>query len=403
MKRILFFILFIDSLSANPKENMDLLLKDKKEYRNLDLESIEARYKSLKYSFITNIELSSSLGINHYFDEDKNRNYTKSASIGINQTLFESGAIIFKMDYANSKYDYDTLSWQNQNQQLIFSIYSTLLDIKKLKLEHKQNNYKILNKNIELEMKKLEYDVGKSDIIDLNNAIMSKNSALNEKISLENSIKDKEQELAKYTELKYEEIEILDFKETKKDEFLDSNFELLQEEAKIKMLDSDYKKQRGENLMKLSLNAKATYSNSDEKFNPLMKDNSRNDAQSSATLNLSIPLFDYSKSKNVQESKIESMKQRFYLADLKNEKAFEYDQYFTKIDTFFKQNEILKDNILLYDDLIEASSISSSAGMTSKYDLEILENQKAINSFDILINNINVMQYYAKIYFMTKG
>ena len=32
------------------------------------------------------------------------------------------------------------LSWENQNSQLIYTIYNTLLDIKKLKLEINQNS-----------------------------------------------------------------------------------------------------------------------------------------------------------------------------------------------------------------------------------------------------------------------
>ena len=89
--------------------------------------------------------------------------------------------------------------------------------------------------------------------------------------------------------------------------------------------------------------------------------------------------------------------------DLKNETAFEYEQIFTKIDTYSKQNETINKNIKLYEELIGANQISSEAGMTSKYDLEILENTKTVNEFDILINNINILQQYAKLYFKIKN
>ena len=89
--------------------------------------------------------------------------------------------------------------------------------------------------------------------------------------------------------------------------------------------------------------------------------------------------------------------------DLKNETAFEYEQIFTKIDTYLKQNETINKNIKLYEELIGANQISSEAGMTSKYDLEILENTKTINEFDILINKINILQQYAKLYFKIKN
>ena len=118
---------------------------------------------------------------------------------------------------------------------------------------------------------------------------------------------------------------------------------------------------------------------------------------------LSMPLYDYTKSSKVQESKIEVLKQKALVNDLKNETAFEYEQIFTKIDTYLKQNETINKNIKLYEELIGANQISSEAGMTSKYDLEILENTKTINEFDILINKINILQQYAKLYFKIKN
>ena len=60
----------------------------------------------------------------------KNNKNTKSASIGFTQSIFESGGIGFKMDYADNRFKYEMLSWENQNSQLIYTIYNTLLDMK---------------------------------------------------------------------------------------------------------------------------------------------------------------------------------------------------------------------------------------------------------------------------------
>ena len=135
----------------------------------------------------------------------------------------------------------------------------------------------------------------------------------------------------------------------------------------------------------------------------MINDTNKDDATSSGSLILSMPLYDYTKSSKIQESKIEVLKQKALVNDLKNETAFEYEQIFTKIDTYLKQNETINKNIKLYEELIGANKISSEAGMTSKYDLEILENTKTVNEFDILINNINILQQYAKLYFKIKN
>ena len=73
----------------------------------------------------------------------------------------------------------------------------------------------------------------------------------------------------------------------------------------------------------------------------MIGDTNKDDATSSGSLILSMPLYDYTKSSKIQESKIEVLKQKALVNDLKNETAFEYEQIFTKIDTYLKQNETI--------------------------------------------------------------
>jgi hypothetical protein len=46
---------------------------------------------------------------------------------------------------------------------------------------------------------------------------------------------------------------------------------------------------------------------------------------------------------------------------------------------------------------------SNAAGMSADYDLEILQNTKKINEFDLQINEINRKLQYTKLYFKTKA
>src|SRR5690606_15315517 len=323
--------------------------------------------------------------------------------IGFTQSLFESGGIWSKIDNAKSTFDYDLLSWENENSELLLSIYSTLLEIKKLKYQQFQNRIKYENKDIELIIKKIQYEAGKSDIIELNNAVMSKNIAYRDVISVENSLKQKELELAKYTDLKYENIEILDFKPISKEDFLQKNFSLLKEDARVAILNSSYKIDRSKYLPKLTLNANARYSNTKDDFNNMLSDTRKEDSQSTASLNFSMPLFDYNMSSKLQESKIEVLKQQTYLNDLKSDMESDFEQILTKIDTYEKISKSIDDNIKLYEDLIKANRVSNQAGMTASYDLEILENSKKINEYDLLINDINILQEYSKLYFKIRG
>lgn len=402
MRKLFIFLLTFTYLFAN-EDGLKLLKDDKKEYRKLDKESILKKYDYSKNSWIGTINLDASVSTTHPFDKSKDDNYSKQASIGFTQSLFESGGIWSKIDNAKSTFDYDLLSWENENSELLLSIYSTLLEIKKLKYQQFQNRIKYENKDIELIIKKIQYEAGKSDIIELNNAVMSKNIAYRDVISVENSLKQKELELAKYTDLKYENIEILDFKPIPKEDFLEKNFSLLKEDARVAILNSSYKIDRSKYLPKLTLNANARYSNTKDDFNNMLSDTRKEDSQSTASLNFSMPLFDYNMSSKLQESKIEVLKQQRYLNDLKSDIESDFEQILTKIDTYEKISKSIDDNIKLYEDLIKANRVSNQAGMTASYDLEILENSKIINEYDLLINDINILQEYSKLYFKIRG
>ncbi|MDN5059208.1 TolC family protein [Aliarcobacter butzleri] len=404
MRKIIVCFLFCSLAFAN---NLDLLQKDKKESRELEKQYIESSYESLKNDWIGSIDFSSGLSQTHSFsdesDKNKSNKFGKSASIGFTQSIYESGGIEFTIQYAKDKFKYDLLSWENQNSQILQSMYDTLLEITKLKFQIIQGKYQLENKDIELIIKKIQYEAGKTDIVELNNAVMSKNTQIKNNIALENSLKDKEFELSKYTDLKYDEIEILDFNNVSKEDFINQNLDILQEDSKVEMLNTNYKKMKTNYLPKVALSTKASYSKSDEKENIMIRDTNKDDAQSSASLTLSMPLYDYNKSNKLQEAKLNYLKQKSSVNDLKNEIAYDYEQILNQINTYEKQNKTIAENIRLYDDLIAANKISNEAGMTSVYDLDILRNTKQINEYDLIINDINIKLQYSKLYFKIKG
>lgn len=406
MKKILLYSIFCSFALAN-QSDLDVLQKDKKEYQELNKKSIETKYKNLKNSWIGTVGFSSSISKNHLFGEttilDESRKYTKKAAISFKQSIFESGGIELQIEYAKDKYKYDMLVWENQNQNYLQNIYNILLEINKINLQIDQTKYKGLNKEIEEIIKTIQYEAGKGDIIELNNAIMNKNLIKKEIISLENSLKEQEFELAKYTDLKYQEIEILDFFLILKDDFMSKNLNILQEEAKSSMLKTDYEKQKTNYLPKIYFSTGVDYSSSADTFSKNLKDTRKDDSGASVTLGLEMPLYDYNKSTKLEEAKLELLKQKALVNDVKNEESYSFETLLTKIDTYKKHIKTIQDNIKLYDELIKTNEISNQVGMTSTYDLEILKNTKEINLYDLIINDISILQQYAKLYFQIKN
>ena len=379
--------------------NLEILQNDKKELRNLEKKSIEASYEALKNDWISPITINSGLSRDHSFSS-KSGSFDKSASIGFTQSIYESGGIELSIQYAKDKYDSEMLAWESDNYTILQTVYETLLEISKIKLQIEQSSYSLQNKEIELILKKIQYEAGSGDITDLNNAMIAKNSQYKENISLENSLKDKIFELSKYTDLKYDEIEIIDFNNVSKEDYVSKNIEYLVEDARVEMLNTNYKKTKTNYLPKVSLGLNGSYSNIDD----LIKNTKNEDETSgSASLTLSVPLYDYNKTSKLEDAKLEYLKQKSSANDLKNELAYEYEQIINQIDTYKKQNKIIEDNIKLYDDLITANRVSNDAGMTSAYDLEVLENTKKVNEYDLQINEINIKLQFSKLYFKIKG
>ncbi len=396
MRSIIICFLICNFTFAN---NLEILQNDKKELRNLEKKSIEASYEALKNEWISPITISSGLQRDHSFSSQSG-SFDKSATIGFTQSIYESGGIELKIQYAKDKYKTDLISWENDNYQLLQTIYETLLEISKIKLEIEQSAYKLQNKEIEMILKKIQYEAGDVDIVDLNNSIIAKNSQFKENILLQNSLKDKEYELSKYTNLKYNEIEILDFSGIKKEDFIDKNIALLLQKSKIDMLGTSYEQTKTSYLPKVTTSLKANYLDSEDFYSSTQKETNNTGI---ASVNLSIPLYDYNKSNKVEESKINYLKQKAQVNDLKNQLAYEYEQILNQIDIYEKYNKTIKDSIKLYDDLLLVNNISNSAGMTSTYDLDILKNTKKINEYDLVINDINIKLQHSKLYFKTKG
>ena len=391
MRKVIILPLFCSFLFAN---EIEILQKDKKELRQIEKEIIQKKYESAKDEWIGTINLNSTLGKNRDFSENESSDMTRSMGLSFSQSIYESGGIEYSIEYARQQLRSDLIAWENQNVALIQAIYETLLAIKKLKLQIEQSDYALKNKDIELILKKIQYEAGKVDIIDLNNAVMAKNNQLKENISLKNSLKDKEYELSKYTTLKSKDIKIIDFKIVDKEKFLKANLNIRYENSKVELLDTAYNQLKSSYLPKVSLSTSAKYSNDENK---------ENNESGTIGLTASMPLFDITKDAKLEKSKLEVLKQKVSVTDMQNELIYEYEQILAQINTYDEYEKTISDNLKLYEDLIMVNKSSNAAGMTADYDLEVLQNTQKINEYDLQINDVNKKLQYTKLYFKTKA
>lgn len=394
MKKLVLLTSLCTFVFAN---NIEILNENRQELQELEKNIIEKEYESSKDSWLSPLNLDAGISRSHSFSQE-NDSLSKTVSIGFSQSIYKSGGIEFTIKYANDKLKSDLLSWENSNNELHQKIYEIILGISKLSVQIKQSNYELKNKEIELILKRIEYQAGKTDIIELNNAIMTKNAAYKSNVNLENSLKEQRYELSKYTTLQYEEIEILDFTSLNKDDFLSKSIEIMYQESLVNVLKSSYEKLKSTYLPNLSVSTSVSHSNNED----LNTDETTENNSGRVALNFSMPLYDFTKQSTVTKSKIEYLKQKTMIETIKNEIARDFDVALSKVSTYQSYNKITEENLKLYDDLIGVNAVSNQAGMSSNYDLEILQNTQKINQYDIEINNINIQQEYAKLYFKTK-
>ncbi|MGB5918591.1 TolC family protein [Arcobacter sp.] len=394
MYKLIIMIIFCSVLSAN---ELSILKDNKKQLRETEKQRIQEKYNSANKDWISPITINSGLSRGHSFSSQSD-NLTKSVSIGFTQSIYKSGGIEFTIKNAKDVLDSDLINWEIENNAILETIYETLLQIKQLKIQIEQNKYSLKNKEIQLELKKIQYEAGNADITELNDAIMDKNSQYKQNIAIENSLKDKEYELSKYTNLKYNQIELLDFKVINKDDFIKNNLNIKYENSQVASFDSSYKNLKSSYLPQVTLGTNYSYSNKED----MIKDDKTTSKNGTISLNISMPLYDINKSSTLEESRLNLLKQKLNLSDVKDQIKYEYDQILNQIDTYEKQSKIIIDNLNLYTELINANKSSNDSGMSATYDLEILQNTKKVNEYDLEINDINIKLQYSKLYFKTK-
>ena len=167
MSRVIILSLVLSSIIfAN---ELEILQNDKKELRQIEKKVIQEKYEADKNEWIGTIDLKSSLGKSRDFTDNQSSDMSRSVGLSFSQSIFESGGIEQSIQYAKEQLNSSLIAWENDNVLILQTIYETLLNIKKLNLQIEQSDYYLKNKDIELILKRIQYEAGKADIIDLNN------------------------------------------------------------------------------------------------------------------------------------------------------------------------------------------------------------------------------------------
>jgi outer membrane protein TolC len=394
--RFSMLFMFVCSLSLNATELESLLGSEKQDVQKYKQSLLETTYEKQKYSWIN--PLSVALEYNRNESAQYNAlGESKSAYINFNQDVFRSGGIYYSMDYATSQKNYSQISLDEENAALAQQIYQTLLNMMRYEKQIKQSELKIDNYEIEIFLKRQQYEAGDVDVTLLNNALMNRNQELKNLMSLKTLLKNSRIDLAKMSDLKQDEIPLPRFTLVSEAAFLEYNYNVQKQAKQSFLLNDQYKITHSSYLPKVSINAQygiTEYDNND--LNTNYEGN-----YYTAGLKVSMPL-DFNTAATVEEAKISYLKSQSEMLEQKREQNAYYKQILSNIESFQEYIDLTKKNLVLYKELLDVTSKAVETGYKAGYDLKTLQNTNAIDEYEISINETNIQLELVKLHFMVR-
>lgn len=383
-------------LMANVWAGDDALLSDEKQEILRQQQSIyESEYGKLRYNWISPINLIGTYTYNKSAmgtDSD-----TESVSASFSQDIFRSGGITYQIAYADANKEAKSILHQQNIANLNLQLFNALLNYEKSRYQVEQSAKRIANYEIEVFIKRQQFDAGKTDITELNNALMNKSSELKTHASLKYALIVQRQEIKKLSNIDPDTFALPRFDLVEKEKYLSNQWDIQYANTQSKTLSNLYEVTKSNYLPSVTLNGSIGYQNYNSNDTALGYDGH----YYSGGLSLTIP-FTYNASATVQEARATYLQEAATIADKRRELEADYTQSIALIDSYRETINLISENLKLYDELINATQAGVDAGTKTGYDLQTLTNTKSIEEYDLKINTIKIQIELANLHFALK-
>jgi len=315
----------------------------------------------------------------------------ESASIAVDQPIFQSGGIYYGIKYAEAVYDVGRLSVEQQERSLIKQAVELLMQIKQADMGIKKQELQVANSEINLLQKREQYMSGQLDSGFLNNAVIERNIAKQALLDLQTA---KERLVSAF-----ENISDLDYR-TAKIPFLALVDEkrFMQETIDLKLAQRSEAQERYNKDVTLasylpSINLQASYNwQKQESFffagSTSVKSQPPETAYYRYGLQASVPL-DFNSINNYEAAEAAYLKAKVTVDDTRRSLRALYDQVMQNLRNFRGKIALSQENEALYDTLLEDTKVQYAAGLKTEYDVEILANSKQIETLNQRIYEID--------------
>ncbi|MCF6330255.1 MAG: TolC family protein [Sulfurimonas sp.] len=394
---LLLVLCSITYASEELTQPLDRYISDiKKDKFNYLYKQNEVDGAKLRDSWIAPLKLNYIYTKKNSYDRDQEQ---KSASIKMDQTIFQSGGIYFGIKYANYSKKYANLTVDMQKRKLVKDAISILMQIKQTDLKIKKQKLQIKNSEISLAQKKEQYLNGQLDSGFLDNAIIERNFVIQSLYDIQTS---KERLISKFktiSDLKYENLAIPKLDKLELKQFLNHNIIL-------DISNSDMEKLRYfSNITVAKYLPKVSFIAG---YNWQGESLLGGSFQSPETtfydygLKVSMPI-DFSTFNDIESTKVQYLKSKIEVEDKKIELIAIYEQVMQNLKNYEKKKLLSLENKEIYEKLLKDTKELFGAGYKTQYDVDLLENSVAIAEIDYKTFEIDKQLELLTLYEMYKN
>jgi outer membrane protein TolC len=374
------------------------LSSTKQEILSLKRRQIEKDTDVASKSWISPLNLSASINKNH--DASSNDTQTQNVALQWNQDLFKSGGIESTIKQSRASGAANLLGVDIQEASYLKQIFTLKTQIMRDTLVVKQNELTLKNSEIDLMITKAKYKAGLSDLSQLNQITLTKDTAKNNLISVKKNLQSEGYELQKLIgSQNTESLHVEQFVLPTKEEYLEKNLELLQYDKQSEANVAAWRVKSSSYLPKLTLNTNYGYSKYDYS-SPLASDSQGNTY--SYGLTFSMPLFDVNSNNSIESARLVSLQTKSQQNDRKIELEQLYDEHCNNIKNFEAKISVADEMIKMYEELYNFTKGQVAAGFKSQYELDSLENSSKIQKLEKEIQGYNIVLEKIALYFDMK-
>ncbi len=387
-------LFLVSTLSLCAAENSSLLSALKQQKVEIDKQKNELESQNLKYDWINNI-----VGSYSYINSDQTTSEKKTGlfSVTIDQPIFKSGGIYFAIQYAGANREFLELSTKLSEQTLIKSVISSWLMIKRYDAQIQKQQALIANAKIDIIRKKEQYENGFLDSSFLDNAILNKGALEKALIDMESARFEQLMAFESLSDMDYTTIEPPKFMLVDEANFLENSLVIKQQNANS--IKSDYLKKMTISNYLPTVSFTAGYYDSEIDVGST----NTKDAYRNFGLKVSMPLLSVNRGRTIEIRKLEALKAKLELDDVKRSEKSEYRSIVKKIELLSKKGQIALEDYKLYESLLNSTTELYSAGEKTIYDVDTLKNSKETMKFDKQIYDIDIQLSLLSLYAKMNG